>query len=76
MQHTTGDGNVANEAQRRNTWDRDGTNRAMAPPLAVAGAECGGKGDAIGGRRRGVAESTCCPIILNAMAKKAAPPGQ
>ena len=72
MQHTTGDGDGADKARRQHVWDRDGADRATAPPLVAAGSERGGEGDAVGGRRRGTTDITHGAVAPAAMGAAAA----
>ena len=52
-QYHTGNGDGADEARCQHAWDRDGDDGATAPLQAAAGAACGVKVDAVGGRLRG-----------------------
>ena len=65
-QHTTGNGDGADEVRHQRAWDWDGTNGATAPPLAPEVAGCRGKGDAVrgwqgGGQKRARAAPSCLP---------------
>ena len=60
-QHTTGNGDGADEVRHQRAWDWDGTNGATAPPLAPEVAGCRGKGDAVRGRRGGQKRARAAP---------------
>ena len=74
--NTQGYGYGADAARRQRAWDWDGADRATALPLADNGAERGGNGGSVGGRRRRTAEITRGTVAPVTMVTAVSQPGR